>query len=106
MRLVLILVTGSTLVAFAQQAHIGVMRLPPPSGVTVQPRTADQAKSSSIEGEVRNAVTGEPIRSATLLLRRVTVTPDSGDSPSKFSASSDEHGRFILKDISPGAYRL
>src|SRR5947199_4864608 len=105
MRVLLTFMTAST-IAFAQQARIGALRLPPSPTPVVQAQTANRKGPCAMKGEVRNAVTGEPISSASLLLRRSTVTPDSGELPSRYSASTDEHGRFTLKDIEPGTYRL
>lgn len=105
MRLLLTLMTAST-IAFAQEARIGTLRLPPSTRPVVQAQTANEKGLCTIQGEVRNAVTGEPIPRVSLLLRRSAVAPDYGESPSRYRASTDEQGRYAIKDLEPGTYRL
>ena len=67
---------------------------------------ASAVKSGVIEGRVQNAVTGEPVKNTHLLLHRAGVSPNGTHSPTNYSASTDENGRFALKEIEPGNYRL
>jgi 5-hydroxyisourate hydrolase-like protein (transthyretin family) len=57
----------------------------------------------SIEGQVLDAVTGAPVRKATVLFRRIEANPSAFGN---FSTVSDAAGKFAMKDIEPGQYRL
>lgn len=66
----------------------------------------------SVEGSVTNASTGEPLRKATVTLRRM---PDSANSVgagsamlvnAPLSATTDAGGRYTIGNIEPGRYRL
>jgi 5-hydroxyisourate hydrolase-like protein (transthyretin family) len=65
----------------------------------------------SLEGEVVNLVTGEPVRKARLTLS-VVDTPDPLDvqqpqsPPPPTVVSTDAQGKFSFVDLEPGAYRL
>jgi hypothetical protein len=59
----------------------------------------------SIEGQVFNAASGEPVRKANLVLRRVNTGPAAPGNYS-YSTASDAAGKFVMKDIEPGQYRL
>jgi hypothetical protein len=54
----------------------------------------------SVEGQVVNALTGDPVRKAFVYL--------SAEGPARplFTAFSDASGRFAIRDVSPGRYRL
>jgi hypothetical protein len=65
-----------------------------------QQPTGPRAKCA-VEGKVVNAVTGEPLRKAVLVLRR-----NENRNRSEFSGESDAEGRFALKDVSLGRYTL
>jgi protocatechuate 3,4-dioxygenase beta subunit len=54
----------------------------------------------SIEGTVVNAVTGEPLKKAHLVLRKA----DSNQMEAAYGASTDDAGRYSIKDIDPGRY--
>lgn len=78
---------------------------------TVQPAQQSQSQQTpapavapedrcTIEGQVINAITGEPLKKANLMLMRT-------DSPgSRYGAVSDAGGKFSIHDIDPGKYRL
>src|SRR5450432_4318230 len=56
-----------------------------------------------IEGQVVNAITGEPLKKASLILS--PMQPRGGDiTPS--SAMTDATGHFTISNITPGTYRL
>jgi hypothetical protein len=57
---------------------------------------------SSIEGRVTSALTGEPVKKASLFLHG----SESNASRTTFSTVSDADGRFSMKAIEPGSYRL
>jgi protocatechuate 3,4-dioxygenase beta subunit len=56
----------------------------------------------SIEGIVRNSATGEPLKKANLYANRINP-PGTGLSA---STSTDAEGKFSMKSIEPGQYRL
>lgn len=56
---------------------------------------------SAIEGRVVNAATGEPVAKASLLLVRT-----DNDWSHNYSGSSDAAGKFVIRDVEPGTYRL
>jgi Carboxypeptidase regulatory-like domain len=75
----------------------------PPAEAPAAP--TDPAERASLEGQVRNAATGEPLRKANLVLRRATPG-QAGGPPMTYGASSDASGNFAFRDIEPGEYRL
>ena len=82
------------------------------AGQTSQARTAAQPVESkpedrcAIEGRVLSAATGEPVKRASLILRRTDLAPNSGTVPTSYSSATDTGGGFAMKDIEPGKYRL
>ena len=60
----------------------------------------------SIEGQVVDAANGEPVRKATLVLFHTDVNPAAGNPLFNYSTTSDATGKFAMKDIEPGKYRL
>ena len=60
----------------------------------------------TIEGQVFSATTGEPVKKASLILRRADLSPNSGGAPTSYSTATDVGGSFAMKDIDPGKYRL
>jgi len=90
----------------AQQATV------PPSGrggtrsvADLQTQATKPEDLCSIEGQVANALTGEIIRKANIILTATDVLPSN--SPAKsYSTASDSAGHFAMKDIAPGQYRL
>src|SRR6267154_2452190 len=59
-----------------------------------------------IEGRVLNGATGEPLKKASLSLRRVDLSPGTTGLPPSYSTATDAAGAFGLKDLDPGKYRL
>ena len=70
-----------------------------------QTQTTDPADLCSLDGQVVNAQTGEPLRKANIILNRVEAAPSNNPPPS-YSTTSAEDGHFAMKDIEPGQYRL
>ncbi|HYW45228.1 MAG TPA: carboxypeptidase-like regulatory domain-containing protein [Bryobacteraceae bacterium] len=68
--------------------------------------SAQTGDFATISGQVLNAVTGEPIRKAVLTLRSTDFRPNSTSPPPSFGTVTDAAGRFAMKDLDPGAYRL
>ncbi len=65
-------------------------------------QAGDEKKDlGTIEGRTTNAVTGDPIRKV-----KITFSPGMGPEANSYSATSDAEGRFVLKDLAPGTYRL
>ena len=60
----------------------------------------------SVSGAVTNASTGEPVRRAMVLLRRVDSSPGTATVNTTNSASTDGAGQFAIAGIAPGKYRL
>ena len=58
---------------------------------------------ASIEGQVLNSVTGEPVKKATLIL---TPEQRSPDMMTPYSTTTDANGRFAMSNIGAGNYRL
>ena len=68
---------------------------------------AQTGELASISGQVTDAVTGEPIRKATLMLRCTQAQPGpSGARPLAIGTTSDAAGQFSLRDLEPGSCRL
>ncbi|MEO7653789.1 MAG: carboxypeptidase-like regulatory domain-containing protein, partial [Bryobacteraceae bacterium] len=61
---------------------------------------APAVEKASLEGRVVHAQTGEPVRKATLTLRGATSRGGA------LSAVSDAGGHFLIRDITPGTYKL
>lgn len=53
-----------------------------------------------------NEVTGEPLKKANLSLQRTDLTPDIMSLPTSYGTSTDASGKFAMKDIEAGKYRL
>src|SRR5207249_1229105 len=73
------------------------------------PTSAQESKPEdrcSIEGQVLNAATGEPVKKANLVLRRADLAPNTFNIPTNYSTTTDAGGAFSMKDIAPGKYRL
>ena len=60
----------------------------------------------TIQGQVLNVSTGEPLKKANLNLQRADMAPDMMSMPTSYSTSTDASGKFAMKDIEPGQYRL
>ena len=60
----------------------------------------------TLEGRVLNAAAGTPLSKATLTLMRADISPGTGSPLTNFTASTDAEGRFAMRDIEPGRYRL
>ena len=72
--------------------------------VTSTPESAPE-DLASIDGQVLNSQTGEPVKKALVVLRRANPTPNQGFQPG-YSTTSDASGNFSMKNIEPGQYRL
>jgi hypothetical protein len=77
----------------------------PGAPVAAAPETKPEDRGA-VEGQVFDAATGEPLKKANLVLRRVDAPPNPGAPPPSYSLSTDDGGKFSMKDIDPGRYRL
>ena len=91
----------SLLIILAAAAILGV----PEADSQGTRRETNSAQSSAIEGRVLNSATGEPLRNVDLILRRADVSPNA-HSPASYTTSTYESGRFVMRDVEPGQYRL
>ena len=80
----------------------------PRSGATPQAQAAPakQEDLCTLDGQVLNATTGEPLGKATLTLRRVDAQPGQAGTARSYSATSNAAGKFSINNIEPGKYRL
>jgi hypothetical protein len=74
----------------------------PPQPAPTTPSKLPQKDQCTLEGVVRHSVTGQPISRVTILMR--TITPGVDLPP--FSTSSNAEGKFAMKGIEPGRYRI
>jgi protocatechuate 3,4-dioxygenase beta subunit len=93
-----------------QQSTIAASVAPAPAGVVAAmifgplgPSSA-QEQGSSVEGTVKNDVTGEPLRKATVSFRLERSAANPVSVPQ--TVLTDDAGRFTLKGISSGSYTV
>src|SRR5882762_4228369 len=65
------------------------------------PAPVDPEDQCTVEGNVLNATTGEPLRKARLMLRRQGDSQDNS-----YSTVSDAGGHFVMDHVDPGRYML
>src|SRR5690349_2377101 len=72
-----------------------------PTPVPAQGQTAEERakKQGTLQGQVLNLVTGEPVRKA-----NITLQPESGGTNLK--AASDNEGKFSIENVDPGRFTL
>src|SRR3954470_6492529 len=91
----------------AQQAgtssSFGQRTAAPPLAEPTESKPEDQG---TVEGRVLNATTGDPVNKANLILRRAEGSAGMGPFPTSYSTTTDAEGKFAMKDIDPGKYRL
>jgi protocatechuate 3,4-dioxygenase beta subunit len=68
------------------------------------PGKAAKDNLATIEGQVRNSLTGEPIAKADLILTPASAGADSWTQ--SYATHSDASGKFEIHNITPGKYRL
>jgi len=67
-----------------------------------QAQTYKPEELCKLDGVVKHAVTGEPVRKASLVLMPI----DTRNSPVPNTTVTDAEGKFSMKDIEPGQYRF
>src|SRR5580658_8881295 len=74
--------------------------VPPP------PPPTPAADLAAMEGQVTNALTGTPLRKASITLNRQNGGPVTPGTRSSYSATTDATGHFSVSGIEPGRYRV
>ena len=97
MRLTLVFILLCVIAAWAQRGG--------------QPRTSTQMVTDpkllcTLEGQVLNASTGEPVQRATLTLAGTQGNLGGGPGAGGRTARTDNEGKFALDNVQPGTYRL
>jgi len=77
-----------------------------PTPAAAEPLATQPEDYGSVEGSVLNALTGEPLRKATVTLRRAESRPSAPGGPRFYTATTDSAGRFHIPNVAPGKYRL
>ncbi|MBL8219665.1 MAG: carboxypeptidase regulatory-like domain-containing protein, partial [Bryobacterales bacterium] len=67
-----------------------------------QAQTYKPEELCKIDGVVKHAVTGEPVRKASLVLMPI----DMRNMPAPLTTVTDAEGKFSMKDVEPGQYRF
>jgi protocatechuate 3,4-dioxygenase beta subunit len=75
------------------------------SNATTPPPTP-AADLASLEGTVFNALSGTPLRKASITINRQNGGPVAPGTRGNYSATSDAAGHYIIKGIEPGTYRV
>lgn len=105
MRLALVALLGTVFLA-AQQPRSGPPRgRPPGGGRAAQATQLKPEDACAVSGQVLDASTGEPLKRATVTLRRASPGEADG-APRGYTAATDSSGRFAMAGIAPGDYRL
>jgi hypothetical protein len=65
---------------------------------------AGNSEKCSVGGQVVSAASNEPVRKASVTLRRADRNPGTEGPPPSYSAVSDAGGRFSIADVEPGRY--
>lgn len=86
----------------AQQTQPGA----PPAAPPTQPNPTKPEDLCGIEGQVSNVATGAPVKKAELRLQRVDLNPNTASLQTSYSTTADAAGKFAMKEIEPGKYRL
>src|SRR5678815_4278509 len=76
----------------------------PPNSQPGNTQPAQPRDRCSVEGQVMNSLTGEPVRKAHISLQGMGSPNSRGASPSTYAAVTDAGGRFTIQDIEPGVY--
>jgi hypothetical protein len=64
------------------------------------------SEKCTLEGRVVNAATGEPLGKTSIMLTRSEPSRPASGLPQIFGTTTDASGRFAMKDLDPGGYRI
>jgi protocatechuate 3,4-dioxygenase beta subunit len=78
---------------------------PRPSAATAEITPSATEDLCTVEGHILNSATGEPLRKASVVLRRAGGDVGSG-AGSVYGATSDAAGYYVISGVEPGQYRL
>jgi hypothetical protein len=87
--------------------HVGVTVQQPgaePPATTQQPTKPED--KCTVEGQVFNALTGDPLRKAHITLNRIAGGNMRSRNSADYGAASDAGGHFLIQDIEPGTYQM
>ena len=93
---------GQQIPTAAPQAGAGQNAAPQ----TVEPSPTKPDDLGAMEGQVTSVETGAPVKKAELVLQRVDLNRETASVPTSYTTTSDAGGKFAMKDLEPGKYRL
>jgi hypothetical protein len=91
---------------YAQIGGVGQLAGQNPGSAQTPPAATPLEDLCTIQGQVLNAITGEPLKKASLNLQRIDMTRDMVSVPANYTTSTDASGKFGMKDLEPGKYQL
>lgn len=94
-------------VLLAAQQAIGTFQQPgaeQPGAESQQPTKPED--KCSVEGQVWNALTGDPVRKARITLNRIGPPNMRSPNVADYGTTTDAGGHFLVQDIDPGTYQL
>src|SRR5580765_7720518 len=100
----LALIALPAFVAAQQPGVVGSSSNQPANSQPVNTQPAQPRDRCSVEGQVMNSLTGEPVRKAHINLQGMGSPNSRGASPSTYAAVTDAGGRFTIQDVEPGTY--
>jgi protocatechuate 3,4-dioxygenase beta subunit len=89
--------------ALAAQVQISV---PNPNVSAVEQPPTRPEDLGAVEGSVFNAATGEPVKKAAVVMTRTDGAPNRNAPQQSYSTATDAAGRFTMKALEPGRYRM
>jgi hypothetical protein len=88
---------------------VGQAGIPLGQGLTPPPSTSKPEDRCVLQGRVSNAITGEPVRKATIRLMRQMTAPSTGNvvqGQQGYATTSQPDGSFRIENLEPGNYHL
>jgi|SRR5579871_275641 len=95
-------------IPLAAQGGVGVagVGIPGQGGPISQASPTSPQDLCTLEGTVTNAMTGGPVKKASVVLNRTDLPSGLNVLPTSYSTSTDAAGKFAMKDLEPGKYRM